>query len=79
MLLRALFGAAVVVALIGLVPNVPFLITMRFVQGALTGTLAAASALIASIAPRGKMPLTMGLLMTTVYIGNSVGPRGNSC
>jgi DHA1 family multidrug resistance protein-like MFS transporter len=74
MVLRAMFGAAIVVTLIGISPNVPFLITMRFIQGALTGTIAAASALISSITPRDKMPLAMGLLMTTVYVGNSVGP-----
>ncbi len=74
MVLRAMFGAAIVVTLIGISPNVPFLITMRFIQGALTGTIAAASALISSITPRDKMPLAMGLLMTTVYVGNSMGP-----
>jgi DHA1 family multidrug resistance protein-like MFS transporter len=74
MVLRAMFGAAVVVGLIGLSPSVPFLITMRFIQGALTGTIAAASALVSSITPRDKMPLAMGLLMTMVYVGNSAGP-----
>jgi DHA1 family multidrug resistance protein-like MFS transporter len=74
MVLRAMFGAAIVVGLIGISPNVPFLISMRFIQGALTGTIAAASALIASITPRDKMPLAMGLLMTMVYTGNSAGP-----
>jgi DHA1 family multidrug resistance protein-like MFS transporter len=74
MVLRAMFGAAIVVGLIGISPNVPFLIAMRFIQGSLTGTIAAASALAASITPRDKMPLAMGLLMTMVYVGNSAGP-----
>ena len=74
MVLRAMFGSAVVVGLIGLAPNVPFLIMMRFIQGALSGTIAAASALVSSITPRSKMPFAVGLLMTAVYVGNSVGP-----
>jgi DHA1 family multidrug resistance protein-like MFS transporter len=74
MVLRAMFGSAVVVVLIALVPSVPFLITMRFFQGILSGTMAAASALVASITPREKAPFAMGLLMTAVYVGNSVGP-----
>jgi DHA1 family multidrug resistance protein-like MFS transporter len=74
MVLRAMFGSAVVVILIALVPSVPFLITMRFFQGVLSGTMAAASALVASITPREKAPFAMGLLMTAVYVGNSVGP-----
>jgi DHA1 family multidrug resistance protein-like MFS transporter len=36
--------------------------------------MAAASALVASITPREKAPFAMGLLMTAVYVGNSVGP-----
>ncbi len=74
MVLRAMFGSAAVIALIGLSPNVPYLIMMRFIQGALSGTIAAASALVSSITPRDKMPFAMGLLMTAVYVGNSVGP-----
>jgi DHA1 family multidrug resistance protein-like MFS transporter len=74
MVLRAMFGAAVVVGLIGISPNVPFLITMRFIQGSLTGTIAAASALVSSITPRDKLPIALGLLMTMVYVGTSAGP-----
>ncbi len=74
MVLRAMLGSGVVVGLIGLAPNVSFLIIMRFIQGALSGTISAASALVSSITPRDKMPFAMGLLMTAVYVGNSVGP-----
>ncbi len=74
MVIRAMFGSAVVVGLIGLAPNVTFLIIMRFIQGLLSGTIASASALVSSITPRDKTPFAMGLLMTAVYVGNSVGP-----
>ncbi len=74
MVLRSMFGSAVTVGLFALSPNVTFLISMRFIQGALSGTIAAASALVASITPKDKMPFAMGLLMTAVYVGTSIGP-----
>jgi DHA1 family multidrug resistance protein-like MFS transporter len=74
MVLRAIFGSSAVVALIAVSPNVPFIVFMRFMQGVLSGTIAAASALVASTTPRDKRPFAMGLLMTGVYIGNSCGP-----
>jgi MFS transporter, DHA1 family, multidrug resistance protein len=74
MVLRAIFGSAAVVALIAISPNVPFLILMRFFQGVLSGTVAAASALVASMTPREKRPFAMGFLMTGIYVGNSCGP-----
>jgi len=74
MVLRAMFGTSVVVALIAIAPNVPFVIVMRLLQGALSGTIAAASALVASITPRNRMTFAMGLLMSAMYVGNSIGP-----
>ncbi len=74
MVLRAMFGAGVVLALIGLAPNIYYVIALRFVQGLLSGTVAAASALVASLTPRNKMPFAMGLLMVAVFVGTSFGP-----
>ena len=42
MVLRAIFGSSAVVALIAISPNVPFIVFMRFMQGVLSGTIAAA-------------------------------------
>jgi DHA1 family multidrug resistance protein-like MFS transporter len=74
MVLRAMFGAGMVLALIGLAPNIYYVIALRFVQGLLSGTVAAASALVASLTPRNKMPFAMGLLMVAVFTGTSFGP-----
>ena len=76
MVLRAMFGSAVVVGLMGLAPNVPIFIIMRFIQGTLSGTLSAASALVSSITPRDKRPFAMGLLMTagSDFHGKTVKP-----
>jgi MFS transporter, DHA1 family, multidrug resistance protein len=74
MVLRAQFGSAIVLALSGLSPNVYYFIGLRFVQGLLSGTVAAASALVASMTPRDKIPFAMGLLMVAVYGGTTLGP-----
>jgi len=74
MVLRAQFGSAVVLSLAGLSPNVYFLIGARFLQGALSGTVAAASALVAAMTPRDRLPFAMGLLLLSVYAGNTIGP-----
>ena len=67
MVLRAMFGAAVVLALTGLAPNIYYVIALRFAQGLFSGTVAAASALVAASIPNNKMPFAMGLLMVAVF------------
>ncbi|HEX9897514.1 MAG TPA: MFS transporter [Dehalococcoidales bacterium] len=74
MVLRAMFGGGIVIAVTGLVHNVYGIIALRFLQGLLSGTVAAASALVASTTPREKMPYAMGLLMVAVFGGNTFGP-----
>jgi MFS transporter, DHA1 family, multidrug resistance protein len=74
MVLRAQFGGAVCVALMALAPNVYFLVGFRILQGLFTGTVAAASALIASQTPREKLPFSMGILMAAVMSGQTIGP-----
>ncbi len=74
MVLRAMFSSAVVLACMGLSPNVYYIIGLRFAQGLLAGTVAAASALVAATTPRDKMPFAMGLLMMAVFSGTTIGP-----
>lgn len=74
MVLRAMLGSGVVVCLMGLSPNVPYLVTMRFFQGGLGGSIAASSALVSSLTPRDKRPFALGILVASVYMGSSVGP-----
>ncbi|MDD4877179.1 MAG: MFS transporter, partial [Dehalococcoidales bacterium] len=74
MVLRAMFGAAVVLAITGLAPNVYVIVALRFAQGLFSGTVAAASALVAASVPKNKMPFAMGLLMVAVFTGQSFGP-----
>lgn len=74
MLLRAMFGGTVVMALMG-VCNAPWqVLVLRGMQGALTGTVAAATVLVASISPPEEAGATLGLLAMAVYGGSSIGP-----
>ncbi|MGB7988838.1 MAG: MFS transporter [Candidatus Methylophosphatis roskildensis] len=74
MLERALFGGAVLLFLMGYVQSAEQLVLLRFIQGAVTGTIAAANALIAAIAPRERTGYAMGLLQVGSWAGFGVGP-----
>jgi DHA1 family multidrug resistance protein-like MFS transporter len=71
---RAMFGGAVLIGLMGLAQNVQQLAFLRALQGALTGTITAANALVATAAPRERAGYALGMLQMAVYIGASVGP-----
>jgi DHA1 family multidrug resistance protein-like MFS transporter len=74
MVQRAMFGGAVILAAMGLVHNVQQLVILRAIQGMLTGTVAAATTLVASSAPRERSGYALGLLQMAVWAGASVGP-----
>ena len=74
MIERATFGGAVILTAMGFVQNVWQLAALRAVQGALTGTVAAAMALVASSTPRERSGYALGLLQMAIWIGASVGP-----
>jgi DHA1 family multidrug resistance protein-like MFS transporter len=71
---RAMFGGAVLIALMGWAQSVQQLVVLRTIQGALTGTITAMNALVAASTPREQVGSAMGLLQMAVYIGASVGP-----
>jgi len=74
MLLRAMFGGAVVYSLMAFVNSPWQLLVLRSIQGCLTGTVAAATVLAAGISPAVQVAFTLGLLQTGVSVGNSLGP-----
>ena len=71
---RAMFGGAVILAAMGFVQNVWQLAALRAIQGMLTGTVAAATTLVASSTPRERAGYALGLLQMAVWSGASVGP-----
>ncbi len=74
MVLRALLVGGLIIALMGLVQNVGQFLVLRILQGMFTGTIAAATALVASIVPRERLAASMGQLQTSVYVGIAAGP-----
>jgi DHA1 family multidrug resistance protein-like MFS transporter len=74
MLLRAQLSGVAILALMGWSPNVPVLVVLRIIQGFLTGTVAAAQALVATQTPKEKTPFAMGLIMMSFFSGTTFGP-----
>jgi MFS transporter, DHA1 family, multidrug resistance protein len=74
MLIRATFGGALVLGLMGIVTRPWQLFALRGFQGMLTGTVAAATVLVAAITPRERAGWALGLLTTGTYAGQSIGP-----
>ncbi len=58
----------------GLTRNVYQLLVLRAIQGTLTGTVPAATTLVASSAPPERRGYALGLLQMAIYLGSSVGP-----
>lgn len=74
MLLRATIAGAVVLSLMAVV-NAPWqLLALKTIQGILTGTVAAATVLTATIVPAKEAGYRLGLLQVSIYLGSSVGP-----
>ncbi len=74
MLLRSMFGGAVVVSLMAFVTNPWQLFALRALQGCLTGTVAAATVMVAGITPAARIGFSLGLLQTGIAVGSSLGP-----
>jgi DHA1 family multidrug resistance protein-like MFS transporter len=74
MVVRAMFGSAIILLLMAFVRSAEELILMRTVQGLVTGVVGAANALVASEAPRERSGYAMGLLQMGLGTGIAFGP-----
>ena len=74
MLLRSMVGGAITVGLIFFVQNPTELIVLRFLQGATSGTVAAATALVAAETPRSRVGWALGVVTSAVALGGAIGP-----
>jgi MFS transporter, DHA1 family, multidrug resistance protein len=74
MLLRGLFGGAAVVMMTGFASAPWQLLALRVLEGMLTGTVAAATALIATSAPKQRLGYALGMVQTAVFAGAAAGP-----
>jgi DHA1 family multidrug resistance protein-like MFS transporter len=71
---RSMFGGAVTLLLMSFAASAEQLVVMRAIQGLITGTIAAANALLASVTPRKHIGYAMGLLQVGFGTGIAVGP-----
>jgi len=74
MVVRAIFGLAVSQFLIGLSQDVYQLFLFRMLQGALSGFIAAALALVSANTPKEKSGYALGFLASATAAGNVMGP-----
>jgi DHA1 family multidrug resistance protein-like MFS transporter len=73
MFLRALFGGTVMMALMGLSSHPWQLLVFRSAGGIFTGTVAAATVLVATTVPRRHTGYSLGLLQTAIMICSATG------
>ncbi len=74
MIMRALFGGAITMVMMGFAQTAEQLIVIRAMQGLVTGTVSANNALVAAAAPRHRVGFAMGTLQLGLWAGVAVGP-----
>src|SRR6202521_3528982 len=74
MLIRSMVGGAITVGLIFLARSPTELLVLRLLQGATSGTVAAATALVAAETPRNRVGWALGVVTSAVALGSAVGP-----
>ncbi len=74
MLIRSMVGGAIFVGLMFLAQTPTQLVVLRFLQGATSGTVAAATALVAAETPRPRVGWALGVLTSSIALGGALGP-----
>jgi len=74
MILRANFGMAITITLMGLVKKVYQLVALRFLFGSLGGLLPASLALVSTCVPKDRMGYALGLVQTANFGGAIIAP-----
>ncbi|WP_326716425.1 multidrug efflux MFS transporter [Vagococcus jeotgali] len=74
MMVRAAAGMTITMGSLAFVPNVFWLLVMRFFNGLLSGYVPNATAMIASQAPKDKSGWALGTLATGAVAGSLIGP-----
>jgi DHA1 family multidrug resistance protein-like MFS transporter len=74
MLVRAMIGGGISVGLMGLSQSALQLTVLRGVQGASSGTVAAATALVATETPAPQLAWALGILSSAISLGSAIGP-----
>ena len=74
MLIRSMLGGAITVGLMFFSQSPIELVVLRFLQGATSGTVAAATALVAAETPRPRVAWALGVVTSAVALGGAIGP-----
>lgn len=73
MMLRANFGGAVVLFLMGMVSSIEGLVFLRLMQGIFSGTISAAMTMVAVSTPERRQGFAIGALSSAVFCGQLAG------
>lgn len=71
---RAMFGGTIILLVMAFARSAEELVLLRIIQGLITGTVAAANALVAAMAPREQAGYAMGVLQVGQGAGVALGP-----
>ena len=74
MLIRSMVGGAITVGLVYFARSPTELLVLRLLQGATSGTVAAATALVAAETPRNRVGWALGVVTSAVALGSAIGP-----
>lgn len=74
MVLRAMYGGAVTLGFLSITNSAWQVLSLKLLQGMLTGTVAAATVLTTTIVPKKEIGYRLGLIQMAIFSGNSVGP-----
>lgn len=74
MVVRSMYGGTILILLMAFVRSGEELVLVRTIQGLVTGTVAAASALVAAEVPRQRTGYAMGMLQVALGSGVALGP-----
>ncbi len=74
MVVRSMFGGAVIVLLMSYARNMGELLICRLLQGMFTGTVSASIALVASVTPPKRSGFALGMMQAAVFVGSAIGP-----
>jgi len=74
MLIRSMVGGAITVGLIYFAHTPEELLVLRFLQGLTSGTVAAATALVAAETPRNRVGWALGVVTSAIALGGAIGP-----
>jgi DHA1 family multidrug resistance protein-like MFS transporter len=74
MLLRAMFASVATVGLMAFAVYPWHLLALRLIEGSLSGTVTAATTLVATTSPKARLGYTLGTVQTAIFAGASLGP-----